>query len=99
VFSTIDSIRGIKLAEKERLLSKNLIGKTVVSKSGKRFGEVGDMAFETRTGEIIFVILDKPTSFAASFELEKDSKGRYQIPYHAVVAVGDFVVVAEEDIL
>jgi sporulation protein YlmC with PRC-barrel domain len=45
------------------------------------------------------VILDKATSFATSFELEKDGKGRYQIPYHAVVAVGDFVVVAEEDIL
>ena len=87
------------MADKERLLSRNLIGKTVVSKSGKRFGEVGDVEFETRTGEIIFVVLDKPTSFGTSFELEKDSKGKYKIPYHAVVAVGDFVVVAEEDIL
>jgi len=31
------------MAEEDKRFSKDLIGKTVVSKTGKRFGEVGDL--------------------------------------------------------
>ena len=41
------------MAEEEKKFSKQLIGKTVVSKTGKRFGEVGDLVFETGSGELI----------------------------------------------
>jgi len=34
--------------EENKVLSKNIIGKTVVSKTGKRFGVVGDLVFETK---------------------------------------------------
>lgn len=83
----------------ERVPSKNILGKTVVSKTGKKFGEVGDLMFESRTGELIYVILRNPTPYADSFDLEKNQKGQIQIPFSSVVAVGDYVVVAEEDIL
>ena len=33
------------MAEADKKFSKQLIGKTVVSKTGKRFGEVGDIIF------------------------------------------------------
>ena len=33
--------------------SGELLGKTVVSKSGKKFGLLGDLVFESRTGELI----------------------------------------------
>ena len=32
-------------------------------------------------------------------ELEKDKDGRIMIPFSAVIAVGDFMVVSEEDIV
>jgi sporulation protein YlmC with PRC-barrel domain len=83
----------------DRIFSKNILGKTVVSKAGKKFGEVGDIVFETKNGELIYVILKNSTSYASQFELEKDSNGNYQVPFNAVIAVGDFVVVAEEDII
>jgi sporulation protein YlmC with PRC-barrel domain len=90
----------IKIKEKsDRIFSKNILGKTVVSKAGKKFGEVGDIVFETKNGELIYVILKNSTSYASQFELEKDSNGNYQVPFNAVIAVGDFVVVAEEDII
>ena len=41
--------------------SRSLIGKTVVSKSGKKFGIVGNMTFETRSGELMQIILKEPT--------------------------------------
>lgn len=87
------------MAEEEKKYSKQIIGKIVVTKSGKRFGEVGNITFETRTGELMQIILKNPTSYAEGLELEKDKNGSFMIPYSAVIAVGDFVVVSEEDII
>ncbi len=83
----------------ERIPSKNILGRTVVSKAGKKFGEVGDLTFEAKTGELIYIIIKNPTPYADSFDLEKDQNGRIKIPFSSVVAVGDYVVVAEEDII
>ena len=87
------------MAEDEKKFSKQLIGKTVVSKSGKRFGEVGDIVFETRSGELIHLVLVNPTTYIEKLELEKDKFGNLLVPFSSVVAIGDFMVVAEEDII
>ncbi len=87
------------MPEDEKKYSKQLLGKTVVTKSGKRFGEVGNITFETRTGELINLILKSPTPYADSLDLEKDSENNMLIPFSAVIAVGDFMVIAEEDIM
>lgn len=83
----------------EKRFSKQLIGKTVISKAGKRFGEVGDLVFETKSGELIHIILVNPTSYIEKLELEKTKDGAILVPFSAVIAVGDFVVIAEEDII
>jgi sporulation protein YlmC with PRC-barrel domain len=87
------------MAEEDKKFSKQLIGKTVVSKAGKRFGEVGDLIFETRSGELIHLVLQNPTSNAEKLELEKNKEGQILIPFSAVIAIGDFMVVSEEDII
>ena len=87
------------MAEENKKFSKQLIGKTVVSKAGKRFGEVGNIVFETRSGELIHMVLANPTSYTEKLELEKDKAGNILIPFSAVIAVGDFMVVSEEDII
>ena len=87
------------MAEEEKKFLKQLLGKTVVSKTGKRFGDVGDIIFETKSGELIHVVLDNPTNYTSKLELEKDKSGNILIPFSAVIAVGDFLVVAEEDII
>ncbi len=79
--------------------SKNLIGKTVVSKTGKKFGEVGDIIFETRTGELIHLVLTNPTTYSERLELEKTKEGNILIPFSSVIASGDYIVIAEEDII
>ncbi len=85
--------------EEEKNFSKDIIGKTVVSKNGKTYGNVSDVEFETRSGELIHIILKNPTVNAEKLELEKDQAGQMKIPFSAVIAVGDFLVVAEEDII
>ncbi|MFT4326617.1 MAG: PRC-barrel domain-containing protein [Candidatus Woesearchaeota archaeon] len=87
------------MADDDKKFSKTLIGKTVVSKTGKRFGEVGDIVFETRSGELINLILANPTTYTEKLELEKDKNNNILIPFSAVIAIGDFMVVAEEDII
>ncbi|RMF56213.1 hypothetical protein D6745_00110 [Candidatus Woesearchaeota archaeon] len=87
------------MAEEEKRFSKQLIGKTVVSKTGKRFGEVGDIVFETRSGELIHMVLANPTSYTEKLELERDANNNILIPFSAVIAIGDFMVIAEEDII
>ncbi len=83
----------------DKLFSRDLIGKTVVSKTGKRFGEVGDLVFETKSGELIHIEIANPTSYTEKLELEKSKDGKILIPYSAVIASGDFLVIAEEDII
>lgn len=85
--------------DSSRKFSKQLIGKTVVSKSGKRFGEVGDVVFETKSGELIHVVLKNPTQYVEKLELEKGKDGQLLIPFSSVIAMGDFLVVSEEDIV
>ena len=87
------------MTDEEKKYAKQLLGKTVVTKSGKKFGEVGNITFETRTGELIQIVLRNPTNYTEGLELEKDTDGSMMIPYSAVIAIGDFVVVSEEDIV
>lgn len=87
------------MAEDDKRYARQIIGKIVVTKSGKRFGEVSNISFETRTGELIHIILRNPTTYATEINLEKNEKNELTIPYSSVIAVGDFVVVAEEDII
>lgn len=87
------------MVEEAKKNSKDLIGKTVVSKAGKRYGEVGDIIFETKTGELIHIVLTNPTPYSEKLELERNPDGEMLVPFSAVLAVGDFVVIAEEDLI
>jgi len=87
------------MPDEDKKFSKQLIGKTVVSKSGKKFGEVGDIIFETKSGELIHLILKNPTPYIEKLDLEKNKEGEVLIPYHSVIATGDYMVVAEEDLV
>ena len=91
-------VAGDRMAEDDKKFGKEIIGKTIVSKTGRRFGEVGDIIFETKSGELIHMVLSQPTQYTQKLELEKDKEGNILIPFSAVIAVGDFMVIAEEDI-
>ncbi len=83
----------------ERLDAKSIMGKTVVGKSGKKLGVVADLVYEVRTGELVYLALKTPSHYADTFQFDRDENGNPQVPYSSVISVGDFVVVAEEDII
>jgi len=78
---------------------KNLLGKQVVTKEGKKLGVVKDITFEARTGELIHIVLRDLTVYTSNLSLERTKDREGLIPYNAVIAVGDFIVVSEEDLL
>jgi len=76
-----------------------MVGKLVVTKEGKRLGMVKDITFETNVGELIQLIVKDPTEFIKNMNLEMTDKKEVLLPYNAIIAVGDFVVVSEEDLI
>lgn len=83
----------------EDVKGKEIMGKIVVSdESGKKFGSVGDISFITESGELLNMILVNPTKHVTEVNLQEDEKGRYLIPFSAIKAVGEFVIVSEKDI-
>jgi sporulation protein YlmC with PRC-barrel domain len=78
---------------------KNILGRLVVTKEGKRLGIVKDVTFETRTGELIQLVLKESTPYTRNLNLETSANKEVLIPYNTIIAIGDFVVVSEEDLI
>jgi len=78
---------------------REMVGKMVVTKEGRRIGLIQDITFETRTGELIQLVLKNPTPFTQNLNIERSSEGELLIPHNSIIAVGDFVVVSEEDLV
>ena len=84
----------------ERIRSKHLIGKVLISEeTGKKFGMVGDLDYVIESGELINLVLTEPTEHTKTLNLQQDEKSRMLVPFSAVKSVGDFVIVAEKDIV
>ena len=77
----------------------SMLGKMVVTKEGKRLGFVNDITFETRSGELINLVLKDSTPYTKNLNLERTPANEFLIPYSAIIAIGDFVIVSEEDLI
>ena len=84
----------------DRVRGKDLVGKVIVSEeSGKKFGVVGDVNFITESGELMNLVIREPTKQALELQLSEDDRGRLLIPFSAVKSVGDFIIIAEKNIV
>jgi sporulation protein YlmC with PRC-barrel domain len=77
---------------------KEIVGKLVVTKEGKRLGVVKDITFETKTGELIQLVVRDPTPHTRNLNIEMSSSKEALLPYNSIIAIGDFVVISEEDV-
>jgi sporulation protein YlmC with PRC-barrel domain len=76
-----------------------LLSKMIVTKEGKRLGFVKDITFETRSGELISIVVKDSTPYTKNLNLERTSSKDLLIPHSAIIAIGDFVIVSEEDLI
>jgi sporulation protein YlmC with PRC-barrel domain len=77
----------------------DILDKMIVTKEGKRLGFVKDITFETKSGELINIIVKDFTPYTRSLNLERTNSNELLIPYSAIIAIGDFVIVSEEDLI
>ena len=82
----------------EKRSFSSLLNKQVVTKEGKRLGIVKDMTFEARTGELIHLVIKDLTIYTSNLALERTKDKEALVPQNSVIAVGDFIVVAEDDL-
>ena len=71
----------------------------VVTKEGKRLGFVKDITFETKSGELINIVVKDSTLYTKNLNLERTNSNNLLIPHSAIIAIGDFVIVSEEDLI
>jgi len=83
----------------EKKPHKEIINKPVVTKEGRKLGVIKDITFETRTGELIHIVLKESTPYSNQLNLERSQEKEVLIPYNSIIAIGDFVVVSEEDLI
>ena len=83
---------------KDKKPLRDILGKNVVTKEGRRLGVVKDITFDTKTGELIALLITNPTAYINSLNLDQTKEGERLIPYSALLAIGDFVVINEEEL-
>ena len=84
----------------DKVRAKDLVGKVIVSEdTGRKFGIVGDVNFITESGELMNIVVAEPTKQTLELKLAEDDRGRMLIPFSAVKSVGDFIIIAEKDIV
>lgn len=82
-----------------KIFFNRILGKMVVTKEGKRLGFVKDITFETKAGELINILIKDSTPYIKNLNLERTDSNDLLIPYNAIIAIGDFVIVSEEDLI
>ncbi len=85
--------------QKEKIPYSVIISKMIVTKEGKRLGFVKDVTFETKSGELINLVVKDSTMYTKNLNLERSSSNELLIPYSSIIAIGDFVIVSEEDLI
>jgi sporulation protein YlmC with PRC-barrel domain len=83
----------------EKKPHKEILNKPVVTKEGRKLGIIKDITFETRTGELIHLVIKDTTPYSNQLNLERSQEKELLIPYNSIIAIGDFVVVSEEDLI
>lgn len=83
----------------EKKPHKEILSKPVVTKEGRKLGTVKDITFETRTGELIHLVIKDASPYSNQLNLERSQSSEILIPYNSIIAIGDFVVVSEEDLM
>ncbi len=79
---------------------RRFIGKPLVTtETGRKLGIVADVTFMPETGELLDIVVKRPTPYARNLLLRADRKNRICVPFQSVKGIGDYVVITEKDIV
>ncbi len=96
VFKVVTGIRkgGQKVA---RIFASKLRGMSVLTDKGLRVGQIYDMMVDESNGKITAMTV-KPESKETAASLPTDESGNILVPFAAVQAIRDYIVVSERNL-
>lgn len=80
-----------------KIVGKSLLGRNVVSDRGTVLGKLSDLSIETTAGKVMMLII-KPGRDINSRFFRLNDRGEMLIPFAAVKAVRDVLIVKESGI-
>ncbi len=75
-------------------IARQLGGKRVITNKGEEIGRISDIQFDESTGDLVYILIDPNPESRLVKRLRKE-EDLVVIPYKALYAVGDVVVVDE----
>jgi len=75
------------------VLAKQLAGKKVVTSSGEDVGRLVDIKVAETGGRLQTLVVEANFDSSLAAKLQKDDQGHTVVPYDAVMAVSDYIVV------
>jgi len=80
---------------KKFAIAKQLGGKRVITNRGEEIGRLSDMTIDESTGRLEGLVVEPNTASKVAKNLVSSREKLMNIPYKAVFAVGDVIVVDE----
>ncbi len=79
-----------------KVLATNLSGKQVFTDRGNVIGKLVDLNIKLKSGKVESIVVRAEDDTKVSVPLERDKDGLFVVPYDAVIAVKEGVVVSED---
>ncbi len=80
------------------LIARQLSGKKIITNDGEDFGRLVDVNINEVTGKVENLVIEPNPDSESANKLRKED-GMIHIPYEAVTAVGDFVIVEKRNLV
>ncbi len=79
------------------IIAKQLVGKKVITVDGYDLGRLLDAEVSETTGKINYLLIEPNPDSGLANKIKQDS-GQIRVPYSAVVAVNDFMMIDRKHI-
>lgn len=79
------------------LIARQLSGKKIITNDGEDFGRLVDVNINEVTGKVENLVIEANPDSENANKLRKDD-GMVNIPYEAVTAVGDFIIIEKRNL-
>ncbi len=77
------------------VVARQLGGKRAITTTGKEIGRLDDIIVDEGTGEMESIVVEPDAETADEIRFPKDAQGDFIIPFKAVRAISDVIVVEE----
>lgn len=77
------------------VVARQLGGKRAITTTGKEIGRLDDIMVDESNGHMEAIVIEPDAETAEDLRFSKDSEGSFVVPFKAVKAISDVIVVEE----